>query len=230
MPPDDPDQNGPIVPVEAPELKSPGELANPSKQAKPFKLGPGKKNGRPEGSGTKSPEAKTAYQKAKKDMEVQHEVLRAKQNYRARVTRVKSGPHGMDRLQGQEAEDFVRKKLVELSPLALAEVEYQLLYGSDKTRAELARDILDRTGHGKQTDKGVHGAVIIFQGSKPELPWIQRENAKFNPEPMTVNSLPDTRTPYQKEVQKNGGVTVRRDIERGDDTPGSVSEDEAKTQ
>lgn len=198
-----------------------------SKRGRPIK-----KAGRPEGAQTMSPEAKTAYQESQLEMVKQHEVLRAKANYRQKITKVKHGPHGSDRLQGADAEQYVRRKLGELQCFAVAELEYQLLYGSDKTRSELARDILDRSGHGKSQERGVHGAVIVFQGIKgaTQLPWAQEENQNFLPEPKTIDAFPSVRDLDPK--ANDGRVQVNRALSatEPENNPGLVTENEAKTQ
>lgn len=74
-------------------------------------------------------------------------------------------------LEGAAADEYATKKLVELTPMALAEVEFQLLYGTDDQRSKMALEVLDRSGHGRKTDsQGLGGPVIIITGS-PKLPW-----------------------------------------------------------
>jgi hypothetical protein len=81
-------------------------------------------------------------------------------------------------LTGADAEAYVTRKMVDLSPLAAAELEFELTLGDDKARAEAARDVLDRTGFGKR--EGGHvaaGPILIINagGGTLELPWLRRE-------------------------------------------------------
>lgn len=73
---------------------------------------------------------------------------------------------------GSEAEAHVAKRLMDLTPAALAELEYQLMTGKDDTRMKIAMDILDRAGFSKKGEStGAGGPVIIIQGGAPKLPW-----------------------------------------------------------
>lgn len=75
-------------------------------------------------------------------------------------------------LAGGEAEAHVARRLMDLTPIALAELEYQLMTGKDDTRMKIAMDVLDRAGFGKKGDtSGAGGPVIIIQGGAPKLPW-----------------------------------------------------------
>lgn len=83
-------------------------------------------------------------------------------------------------LTGPQAESYVTKKLVDLTPYALAEMEFQLKFGDDKARTEMARDILDRAGFGKKEVGAVYqGPVLMITApsGKIELPWLQRAPA-----------------------------------------------------
>lgn len=80
-------------------------------------------------------------------------------------------------LSGPEAEAYVTKRLVELTPYAVAELEYQLLYGDDRQRAEMMKEALDRTGFGVKDGGGsAVGPVLIINASGGQLnvPWAQR--------------------------------------------------------
>lgn len=79
-------------------------------------------------------------------------------------------------LVGAEAEDFVTKRLVEISPHAVGEVEYHLKYNpNDSTRLRVALEVLDRTGHGKQEKALTGGAVIVLGGGAFTVPWSQQK-------------------------------------------------------
>ena len=74
----------------------------------------------------------------------------------------------------QTSTDRVATKLVELTPLAVAELEYQLRRGDDKQRAEMAKEVLDRSGFGKKEGGNIAASPILIVnavGGKIELPW-----------------------------------------------------------
>lgn len=73
----------------------------------------------------------------------------------------------------EAAEDWAVRKKHSLVPYAVAELEYQLKYGDDTQRANAAKEVLDRTGHGKQDKSNLGGAVIILTGGSIQLPWAQ---------------------------------------------------------
>lgn len=78
-------------------------------------------------------------------------------------------------LEGAEAEAWTVRKLGDLAPYAAAQLEYDLLYGSDRARSDAAKEVLDRTGHGRKGDSGVGGPVIVLNmGSLGQLPWAPR--------------------------------------------------------
>lgn len=82
-------------------------------------------------------------------------------------------PEGMG---GAEAEAWADSKLVSLLPLAVAEKEYQLLYGDDEQRSKAADRILEATGRGKRDGSG--GAnqpliVLVGQGVMAP-PWSSK--------------------------------------------------------
>lgn len=94
---------------------------------------------------------------------------RARRREQARRTMV-ALPGG---LRGGDAEAWTAQKLVELSPLAAAEMEFQLRFGDDEQRKQAAARILDSTGHGKK-DLATGGATIIINASGGiNLPWRQ---------------------------------------------------------
>jgi hypothetical protein len=80
-------------------------------------------------------------------------------------------------LKAQEAEAFAAARLVDLSPYAVAEMEYQLMYGNDKMRSDAARDILDRAGFGKKSEGGGMGGpvIVVNLSGDGKLPWMPKE-------------------------------------------------------
>lgn len=96
-------------------------------------------------------------------------------------------------LKGGDAEAWTGARLVELSPYAVAEMEFQLKYGDDEQRARAAARVLDSTGHGKK-DLATGGATIVInmsgQGAQSIgaiLPWRQ-QGAIQAPTPKTVDA------------------------------------------
>lgn len=76
-------------------------------------------------------------------------------------------------LGGLNPTAFTAKRIEELAPRALAELEHQLLTGTESVRRDIAKDVLDRAGHSKKTDAaGFGGPVIVINHSGP-LPWTQ---------------------------------------------------------
>lgn len=72
-----------------------------------------------------------------------------------------------------EAEDYVNTKKAQLTPYAIAEKEYMLLYGNDEQREKASTFILEATGHGKRESGAGSQAVIIINGWNPgtQKPW-----------------------------------------------------------
>lgn len=77
-------------------------------------------------------------------------------------------------LKGGDAEEYAAKKLVEMLPAAVHEVEHQLKFGDDKQRMDAARDVLDANGMRRKEQVGnmVPPIVLNFTGV---LPWMQQE-------------------------------------------------------
>jgi hypothetical protein len=75
-------------------------------------------------------------------------------------------------LQGGEAEEYAQKKLVELLPEAVGNLEYDLKYGDDKARAEASHKVLAANGLANREQAGnmVPPIVLNFTGV---LPWMQ---------------------------------------------------------
>jgi len=81
-------------------------------------------------------------------------------------------------LEGADAEEWADKKAVELLPSAMAQIEYDLLYGDDSQRREAARDVLDMTGRRRRDGGGsVTPTIILNLGGGNMLPW-EKASAK----------------------------------------------------
>jgi hypothetical protein len=75
-------------------------------------------------------------------------------------------------LSGADAEEWADRKAVELLPHALAQIEYDLLYGDDGQRREAARDVLDMTGRRRRDGGGnVAPTIVLNLGAGNMLPW-----------------------------------------------------------
>lgn len=81
-------------------------------------------------------------------------------------------------LEGAAAESYVEQKLTNLSVVAVAELEWQLRFGSDAERMKAADKILDATGHGKKDRVGSNTQLIIVNGFSGVLPWAKAQEAK----------------------------------------------------
>lgn len=83
-------------------------------------------------------------------------------------------------LEGAAAESYVEAKLTNLSVVAVAELEWQLRFGSDSERAKAAEKILDATGHGKKDRTGGSTQLIIVNGviAGAPLPWAKPAEVK----------------------------------------------------
>lgn len=106
--------------------------------------------------------------------------------------------HGRERLvkvpefsSPAEAEDWAVAKKAAMLPYAVAEKEYQLLYGNDEQRDRASDYFLDALGHGKRDAGMGTGATIILVGVKPEdmRPWATKT---IEAKPTTVDALPLT--------------------------------------
>lgn len=79
-------------------------------------------------------------------------------------------------LTGADADDFVERRITELQPVAIAEMERQLRFGNDTERGKAARDLLDAGGHGKKDRLGVGANMIVINmgsgTSPPPLPYV----------------------------------------------------------
>ena len=78
----------------------------------------------------------------------------------------------------KQLEAYVGKKLLELAPEALAQMEWDLKLGDDRSRSEAAREILDRAGFGKGEKKEQLNAPIVIinpAAVMAQLPWAQKQ-------------------------------------------------------
>lgn len=99
-------------------------------------------------------------------------------------------------LAGADAEEYVERKLSELAPIAVAELEYRLRLGSDDQRYDAALKALEATGHGKKEKGGGAPQVIIIGGDSSsaksimsQLPWNRPAQQTIEAQP--VKELPD---------------------------------------
>jgi hypothetical protein len=103
-----------------------------------------------------------------------NEVARAQrgEKYRRELVPVPEG------LTGADADDFVERRITELQPVAIAEMERQLRYGNDAERDKASRFLLDAGGHGKKDRLGVGANMIVINmgggngGNPPPLPYV----------------------------------------------------------
>lgn len=90
-----------------------------------------------------------------------------------------------EKLEGAAAEEWADKRLVELLPSAVADVEWDLKYGDDAQRANARKQVLDATGRGKREMGGGGSQPIIMlvgTGVGPGAqPWLQRVDPKKIP-------------------------------------------------
>lgn len=74
-------------------------------------------------------------------------------------------------LKGADAEKWSDEKIVEMLPLAVAEVQYQLEYGDDGQRMKAAEKILDATGRGKRDGGGGATSPIVMINIPGGFSW-----------------------------------------------------------
>lgn len=76
------------------------------------------------------------------------------------------------------------RKALEMLPVALAEVNFNLKYGNDKQRSEATNQVLDMHGLRKrEAAAGQHATIVLnLNGGKDALasalPWLKREDKK----------------------------------------------------
>lgn len=119
--------------------------------------------------------------------EVANRITKAKTRHQARMAYVKL-PVFKDQ---KEIELHVEAKKMELLPLALADVEYQLKLGDAQEREKARKEVLDMTGHGKQDGKSGPSTpqiIIIGAGTDAQsLPWVRRVDPSTLPAGVTIN-------------------------------------------
>jgi len=117
-------------------------------------------------------------------------------------------------LKGGDAEEYAQKKLVDMLPQAVTELEHQLTYGDDKQRIDAARDVLDANGMRRREMAGnmVPPIVLNFNGV---LPWMQQEK--------TLNPTGDAATMEKVKARAqiiDGEASRSKDGESGSDGDG----------
>lgn len=86
----------------------------------------------------------------------------------------------------EDPEGYAQAKAVSLLPEAMAEIEYQLKYGDDRQRAEMADRVLDMTGNRKRDALAGGGQTIVLQFSPADAPsWADRGASR-----MTIDARP----------------------------------------
>lgn len=110
-------------------------------------------------------------------MDAQHRISGAAARLQARRAFLKV-PEG---LKGEDAENYVTSKLVDLTPDAVAEYEFQLKLGDDKQRMEAASRIMDATGHGKRDRENAGSSPILLLTGVDvnQLPWALKKPEKL---------------------------------------------------
>ena len=79
-------------------------------------------------------------------------------------------------VEGPDAESYVTKKLLDLTPYAVQDLEYRLKFGNADERQDAAAEVLDRAGFAKSDTKVPNqGPVIILTGGAVvNLPWSEK--------------------------------------------------------
>ena len=84
-------------------------------------------------------------------------------------------------LRGKAAEEWADQELVALLPDAVAELKWQLKFGTPAERAQAARDVREATGRGKRELQAAAGPAIVIQlapGQTLQMPgWAKRVDA-----------------------------------------------------
>lgn len=95
-------------------------------------------------------------------------------------------------LTGDEAEKWADGKLVSLLPIAVAQIERSLKYGTEDQKDKAADKILNATGRGKREALGQSTPPIVIQlsGGGINLPWRQTDTT-VNGEVTKPTPLPD---------------------------------------
>ena len=111
------------------------------------------------------------------------------QQYQAahEVHQYKMGLVGGSRVADKSEADikvWADRKSLELLPIALAEVNFNLKFGNDKQRAEATNQVLDMHGlRRREAAAGQHATIVLNIGGGKEaltdaLPWLKREDKK----------------------------------------------------
>lgn len=91
---------------------------------------------------------------------------------RMRVLRVPS------KLTGEKAEEWADSRLTELLPLAIADLEWKLRFGSDAQKERASQRVLDATGRSKSEKNNFPTAPIItINMGGASLPWNRPPDA-----------------------------------------------------
>ena len=113
-----------------------------------------------------------------RSMEVEARIAEAHRTVRRRVVGVPANI--------EDPEGYAQAKAVSLLPEAMAEIEYQLKYGDDKQRADMADRVLDMTGNRKRDAIAGGGQTIVLNFSPHDAPaWADRGAAR-----MTITAEP----------------------------------------
>lgn len=83
-------------------------------------------------------------------------------------------------LEGAAAEAWADTKMVNLTPLALAELEYQLVLGDNDERWRAAKQVLESTGRGKKEQSGAGvSPILIINGAALVKPWSPKAKVEI---------------------------------------------------
>lgn len=85
-------------------------------------------------------------------------------------------PSAVD-LKGADAERLADQILADGAAAAAAELLFLSKYGGEKIRLEAAKDLLDRSGHGKKDQGGVGASPMLVLNFNGELPWSRKDVA-----------------------------------------------------
>jgi hypothetical protein len=113
---------------------------------------------------------------AKLDLDALAKVEPEEQAFHQRAT-LSQMPKG---LIGDAAIEWAQKKLVDLLPEAVASVQWDLRYGTDKVRSEAADKVLRANGLDKrEASQGGGGLIVLNIGTEAsKIPWLERLNKK----------------------------------------------------
>ena len=90
---------------------------------------------------------------------------------RAKLAGLKPG------LEGEAATEWAQQKLVAMLPEAVAQMQWDLRFGSDKVRAETAQKVLAANGMDKRDAVNAKTAptiVLNITNGAVQAPWLQR--------------------------------------------------------